>query len=627
MLEGLRRSIRAKLTLMVVVTTFTALLFTAAVLVVYDLRTYQQAGVNDLVTQADLIGRASAPALSFDDPSAARQNLAILSVRPRIVVGVIYTTSGRIFATYVRGNVAARVPIRPGPEGHHIAGNELSVVRRIADADEVVGYVYLRADYELYSRLRSVLTIVGLVMLASLLVAGVVSYWLQAAITRPILSVTEVMRDVKSRRDYTLRARRTTEDEIGYLVESFNEMLGEVGERTAALVLANRTLQHEMAVRQHAEDALRAADQRKDEFLATLAHELRNPLAPLRNALEILQEPAGDETGAQRARDIMDRQLRQMVRLVDDLLDVSRITTGKLTLRRERVPLKPIVQSALDAASPFIAGRGIELVVSLPTHPIELDADPARLAQAFQNLLHNAAKFTEPGGHVSLDASLDDTTLTVAVADTGIGIPPDMLPRIFDMFTQLDRSLERTQSGLGVGLALTRRLIELHGGTLQAESAGVGRGSRFVVRLPLPTEAAPARVAVAEPPAANGGRRRVLLADDNLDFAETFAELLRRMGHEVCETHDGEQALDAARKWAPDVAFLDIGLPRLNGYELARALRDLPECKHTLLVAVTGWGQESDKQMARSAGFDVHVVKPMDPDRIKVILASVDASA
>ncbi len=621
----IRRSIRAKLTLMVVVTTFAALLFTAVVLVIYDLRTYQRSWVDDLVTQADLIGRASAPALSFDDPGSAEQNLALLRVRPRIAVGAIYTPSGRLFATYVRPGVTdARLPAHPGSEGYRVEGNQIAVIRRIADADEVVGTIYLRADYELVARLRGVLTIVGMVMIASLLVAAVLSYWLQEAITHPLLAITEVARQVKARRDFSLRAGRTTDDEIGYLVDSFNDMLGEVGERTEALELANRTLQHEMAVRQRAEQALRAADQRKDEFLATLAHELRNPLAPLRNALEILRtHPADDDLG-HRAREIMDRQLRQMVRLVDDLLDVSRITTGKLALKTERVPLQPIVQSALDAAAPLIEDRRLKLDVRLPVG-VTLDADPARLAQAFQNLLHNAAKFTPEGGRVSLVGEVQGETLELVVADTGIGIPAEMLPRIFDMFTQLDRSLERVHSGLGVGLSLTRRLIELHGGTLTAESEGLGRGSRFVVRLPLAGVDGAAPVQVASPavpePAVGSAPRRVLLADDNVDFTETFAALLRAMGHEVCATHDGQEALIAAPGFVPDVAFLDIGLPKRNGYELARALRAMPECRDTLLVAVTGWGQEADKQRARAAGFDLHIVKPMDPARIRSILA------
>lgn len=484
MMSALRRSIRAKLTLMVIVTTFTALLFTAVVLVIYDLRTYRQSWINDLITQADLLGRASAPALSFDDPTAAQQNLALLSVRPRIAVGAIYTPSGRQFAQYVRsGGTTPRMPDHLGVEGARVEGNQIAVWRRIADAGEIVGYVYLRADYELVTRLRSVLTIVGLVMLGSLLLAAVVSYWLQAAITRPILEITEVARQVKARRDFALRAPKTTEDEIGYLVDSFNGMLGEVGERTAALVLANRTLQHEMSVRQDAERALRAADQRKDEFLATLAHELRNPLAPLRNALEILRTHAPEDDVARRAREIMDRQLRQMVRLVDDLLDVSRITIGKLTLQRERVTLQPIVQSALDAASPFLESRGVELDVRTPAEPVELDADPARLAQAFQNLLHNAAKFTEPGGRVSLAAQMDGATLVVAVADTGIGIPAEMLPRIFERFYRADTARASTDGGAGLGLAIARWVAEAHGGDVRIVSTGPA-GTVFSASLP-----------------------------------------------------------------------------------------------------------------------------------------------
>jgi signal transduction histidine kinase len=434
------------------------------------------------------------------------------------------------------------------------------------------------------------------------------------------------MHEVKDRRNYAARVPKTTEDETGYLVDTFNDMLGEVGQRTEDLERANRRLEQEVAVRQSAEHALIEADRRKDEFLATLAHELRNPLAPLRNALHILKVAGpGSEEGTL-ARDIMDRQLRQLVRLVDDLLDVSRITTGKVVLQREPVPLSTIVESALETVRPFVAERGIALSVTLPRESLTLRADPTRMAQALTNLLHNAAKFTDAGGTIELRVEREGKdVVTITVADTGIGIAADMLPYIFDMFTQLDRSLERPYSGLGVGLSLAKRLIELHGGSLEAASEGQGQGARFTARLP--GIVLPERVSAPSGDGASGvgasTRRRVLLADDNADFTSSFALLLRRLGHDVVEAHDGAEALQAARSLSPEIAFLDIGLPKMNGYDLARRLREDPETRRIVLVAVTGWGQDGDKKLAADAGFDIHLVKPVESSQIETILAGL----
>ena len=625
MLSAVSRSIRGKLMLAVIATTFIALLITAVVLVIYDLRTYQKSWVADLITQAEIIGRASGAALDFNDPEAAEQNLQLLKVRPKITAGALYDADGALFATYTREGVTdVFLPERAGPDGYRIEGNQIVLFHRVSDNGVWLGTVHLRAQYEMLERLRGYLAIVGSILIVSLLVAVLLSYWLQASVTRPILAISDVAHRVKERRDFSLRVAKTTEDELGYLVDSFNDMLTEVGNRAQALETTNRSLEHEMAIRQDAERALLIADQRKDEFLATLAHELRNPLAPLRNALEILRSHGHDTEASSAARDIMDRQLRQLVRLVDDLLDVSRITTGKLTLRPESVALQSVVQSALDAASPFIEARKVELSVSMPAAPVQLFVDATRLAQVFLNLLHNAAKFTEPGGRVGFSAEIRKRTLVVTITDTGIGIPPELLPMIFEMFAQLDRSLERQHAGLGVGLSLARRLIELHGGTLEAFSDGPGRGTRFVISMPSVVESsgapAPAGDEAAGEPAS--ARRRILLADDNEDFVSSFALILRAMGHEVSVAHDGQEALAAAITFRPEVAFLDIGLPKLNGYDLARRLRALDPARHLVLIAVTGWGQDHDKQQARDAGFDHHMVKPVAPEEITAILTS-----
>jgi len=626
MFRALDRSIRLKLLMVVTITTFAALLLTAAVLVTYEIRSYETSAINDLLTQAEIVGRSSTAALQFDDPVTAKQNLDLLRVRPRIVGAAIYRADGHRFADYhrdVRGDTI--LPVQPTFAGSRLAGDRLELFQPITDADGRIGTVYLRSTLGLRERLRTYLLIVGLALAMSLALALAMSSWLQRAVTEPILAVSRVAHEVKSRRDLSLRAPKLTSDEIGELVDTFNDMITEVGQRTGALEQANRTLEREMAVRQEAEQALRAADQRKDEFLATLAHELRNPLAPLRNGLEILRGPARPDD-ARSTMQIMDRQLRQLVRLVDDLLDVSRITTGKLTLRKEDVELSSLVQNALDAAQPLIDARKLRLTVNLPDAPVILCADTTRIAQVLLNLLHNATKFTEPGGAIVLAAEADDGTVTVHVTDTGIGIPHEQLPQVFDMFAQLDRSLERTTSGLGVGLSLSRRLVELHGGTLEAASEGTGRGSTFTMRLPRERLDASAARAVDVGAADAPVHHRVLLVDDNADFVESFALLLERMGHQVRIAHDGEEALAAAREFAPDVAFLDIGLPKINGYDLAMRMRARSTGALTL-IAVTGWGQESDKQRAREAGFDHHMTKPVDLEQVGRILASIGEPA
>jgi len=624
---GIRRSIRRKFMLVVMATTLVALLLASIALVTYDLLTYKSTWVADLSTQADILGLASAPALSFQDPKTADENLALLSVRPNVTAAAIYTTEGRLFASYRRDSSdTTPFPSHPGSQGYEVGAREISLFRPIVTPDEQLGWVYLRARYDLAGRLLSYLAIVLVVMLASLTVAALMSVFLQESVIRPILAITDVMHEVKDRRNYAARVPKTTEDETGYLVDTFNDMLGEVGQRTEDLERANRRLEQEVAVRQSAEHALIEADRRKDEFLATLAHELRNPLAPLRNALHILKVAGPGSEEGHLARDIMDRQLRQLVRLVDDLLDVSRITTGKVILQREPVPLSTIVESALETVRPFVAERGIALSVTLPRESPTLRADPTRMAQALTNLLHNAAKFTDAGGAIELRVEREGMDLiTITVADTGIGIAADMLPYIFDMFTQLDRSLERPYSGLGVGLSLAKRLIELHGGSLEAASEGPGKGARFTARLP--GIVLPERVSVPSGDGAAGvgasTRRRVLLADDNADFTSSFALLLRRMGHDVVEAHDGAEALQAARSLSPEIAFLDIGLPKMNGYDLARRLREDPETRRIVLVAVTGWGQDGDRKLAADAGFDIHLVKPVESSQIETIFAGL----
>ncbi len=426
--------------------------------------------------------------------------------------------------------------------------------------------------------------------------------------------------------------------------------------------------------RKRAEETLKDADRRKDEFLAMLAHELRNPLAPIRNALQIMRLAAGDPAAVERALDVMERQAQQLVRLVDDLLDVTRIARGKIELRKEPVPLASVVESALETSRPLIKAAGHELIVSLPQEPVWLHADSARLAQVVSNLLNNAAKYTPAGGCIRLSAELADDTPTprrpdaeseetlatarstgrstrrstgrsprrstgrpprpasnvvLRVRDTGVGIAAEMLPQIFEKFSQVERSLERSQGGLGIGLWLVQRLVELHGGTVEAQSEGLGRGSEFVVRLPVaggaPVGETPTPAKRSQP-AAPHHRRRVLVVEDNADAAESLASLLTLEGFDVRAAHDGLTAIHLARSFRPEVVLLDIGLPGMDGYEVARRLRQEDGLKQALLVALTGYGQDQDRRRSAEAGFDHHLVKPVSPSLLEDLLAHPQSS-
>jgi signal transduction histidine kinase len=605
--QFLRRSVRGKVTALVVATTLAALVVTAVALIYYNVHDYRDAQLAEMRTQAEILGRASAPALAFNDRKEAARDLAMLKARADVLNAALYAADGSLFAAYARGGEAPAIPPRAGEPGHRIEGERLSVIYPIVEEGQRLGTVLVESHYGLRERLLAYLVILTLVMAGALAAALLLSAWLQRAVTAPILRVAEAARSVAERRDFSVRVGKTTEDEIGVLADAMNGMLAD--------------LEREIDERRGAEEALRIVDRRKDEFLATLAHELRNPLAPVRNALHLLQAAGSDARTQADARAIIERQVRQMVRLVDDLLDVSRITTGKLALRRERVELRAVAAAALEAVEPLIRERGHQLAVELPPEGVSVNADPTRLAQVFLNLLNNAAKFTDPGGRIAFSLAVREGEVLARVSDSGIGIAPQVIDEIFEMFAQADRSLERTTMGLGVGLSLSRRLVELHGGTLEARSEGPGKGAEFIVRLPALGVEAPVRARPAAGSAARGARRRrVLVVDDNQDFANSLASVLQSMGHEVRVEHDGEAGLNAAQAFRPEVAFLDIGMPKLNGYDLAGRLRAHPVTAATTLVAVTGWGQATDLQRARDAGFDEHMVKPVEMDRLETLL-------
>ncbi len=374
-----------------------------------------------------------------------------------------------------------------------------------------------------------------------------------------------------------------------------------------------RSLQSEIVERRAAEAELQAANQRKDEFLAMLSHELRNPLAPIRNALEVIRRVAPPDPKLNWAGDVMDRQVRHLTRLVEELLDVARISQGKLQLNKEPVDLAAVIAQSVETAQPFIDARGHQLSVKLPDMPVWMQGDFARLSQVVSNLLHNAAKYSDDGGRIQLELDVGDGEATIVVRDNGIGIEDALLPRIFDLFQQGTRSLDRIQGGLGVGLTLARRLVELHGGRVEASSAGPRQGAEFRVIIPCVSVVRGSDVETVRTPASAKRGRRILIVDDNQDAAESIAQYLQLEGHEVKTVGDGLQALACVPVFAPQIVVLDIGLPVLSGYEVAKRLRKMAPTQNALLVALTGYGQKEDKLRALEAGFDYHFVKPTDP--------------
>ena len=373
-------------------------------------------------------------------------------------------------------------------------------------------------------------------------------------------------------------------------------------------------------------ESLQTADRRKDEFLATLAHELRNPLAPIRNAVQILTKRGGDPAIVAQSCEVLDRQVRQIVRLMDDLLDVSRVGRGKITLQKAPIDVAQVVSAAVETSRPLIEARHHKLTISLPESPLLVEADSARMSQVISNLLDNAAKYTDDGGRIDLIAELVNGEMRLRVRDNGIGVAPEKLPHVFEMFAQVESATKRSQGGLGIGLTLARRLVEMHGGKIEAYSDGLGKGSEFVVRLPALT--AP----LAEPTQkttedlstrAKNASLRVLIVDDNVDSAESLASLLQLDGHEIRIAHDGLAALEEARAFQPNIVFLDLNLPGMNGYGVARRLRLEPELRGMTLVAMTGYGQKEDRRRTQEAGFDHHFVKPVDPEMIYKLMLSL----
>jgi PAS domain S-box-containing protein len=737
------RSIRHKFNFVLMATTLLALLLAGAALVAFDLRSRLTAIEDDLVAQADVMALVSSPALAFDDPKVAAENLSVLRAKPDVVSAAIFGIKGNLFATYRSlASAVPEVPTQPRAGGVIVEGDWVEVWRPIMARQERIGTVYLLARHELLARALEYLGVLSAILAGSLAVALLVSNRLQNSLVDPILAISGVARRVRQERNFELRAPRASDDEVGELADVFNAMLDELGRRAQTLERANAALRdseerYRLAVRgssaglwdwdmaqktvfysprfkallgysdiefpdlpsavgtvlhpedrdrvrealrdhlsrdapyqvecrlrlksgewrwfliagmaqrdvaghafrmagsivdvterKRVEQVLQEANRAKDEFIATLAHELRNPLAPIRTGLEILAKDHQNGPASQRARQTMERQLAHMIRLIDDLLDISRINSGKIRLEITRTRLSEAVVTALDISRPAIEEHGHHLDVVLPDKDIVLMADATRLAQMLGNLLNNAAKYTPPNGRIELKAWQDGAEAIIEVSDNGVGIAPAMIGKLFTLFTQVGRTLERSQGGLGLGLYLVRSLAQLHGGTAVAHSEGPGRGSRFTVRLPCLVEPQEPQAPEAEapPPSRTTQSLRILVVDDNVDAADTLATVLEMTGRRTRTVNDGEHVLQAAREFHPDVVLLDIGLPGMSGYDVARQLRADPEFSRTLLIAITGWGSEDDRRQAHEAGFDEHITKPADLAALEPLLGRVTST-
>lgn len=412
-------------------------------------------------------------------------------------------------------------------------------------------------------------------------------------------------------RDFRIIGRRTV------LLDA--QRLSDKNDATIILTLQDIT------ERKRAEESMRRANLRKDEFLATLAHEMRNPLAPLRNSIQILRMAGGVTPGEERVHEMMERQVAHMVRLVDDLLELSRINRGTIELRKERVDLAAVLQHAVETSKPMIEAAGHHLTVSIPDEPVFVDADLVRLSQVFSNILNNAAKYTQNGGYITVRVSSAESIVDVSIRDNGIGIPRDMQGKVFDLFAQVDNGLRRSHDGLGIGLHLVATLVAMHGGSVHVESGGIGQGSEFVVRLPRAESVGLEQGQVSPEIYRHGAPiHRILLVDDNKDNADSLGMLLKFLGADVQLAYDGPSALEALKIFRPSLILLDIGLPGMDGYEVARRVRQMPEFADIMLIALTGWGQEEDRRRTREAGFDHHLVKPVELDALQAVLSSFE---
>ncbi len=601
-------------------TTLAVILGSVSLLVIaHQFFSARQNMTEDLEALVGIMAESTESALVFDDPRAAAAALSTLRAAPNINRATIFTAKGMPFAFYAtaqaKAEKAIRLPLQAVVQTE-LDAQHITLGRDILHDGRPIGRLVIESEL---NRLYDNIVWYALVTLVMAGLALTMAYYifkhLHRAVTQPLLELRDLTRRVTDERNFSLRADENSGDEMGALAHDFNTML-------ELIQLRDEKLGEEIAERSQAEAALREADQRKDEFLAMLAHELRNPLAPILNAAYILGRPGLDPIRLRWVRETIGGQVEHLTRLVDELLDVSRISRGRIELKQETIEFAHLVTQVLKSARPLIDRKGHHFELNLPDEVVYLKGDPVRLAQVLVNLLDNAAKYTPEGGHIGLTAQVVGKEIEIAVFDDGLGMPTKLLPHVFDLFQQGERTLDRAQGGLGIGLSLVERLVNLHGGRVQAASPGAGLGSRFTIWLPRTETPVVAVVATAPDAECSHNPLRVLVVDDNEQVAESTAVLLELDGHVVRMACNGLEALQIAGEFRPQVVLLDIGLPGMDGYETARQLRAQAHGDTFYLVAVTGYGDAAARARSRMAGFDAHLAKPVDIAQLNRELAS-----
>jgi signal transduction histidine kinase len=615
--------IRQKLTYVSVVTSGVTLLLACIAFVVYERVTFSHTLLQELSSEAQIVGSNCASALLFDDAAAAAKTLAALRAEPNIMGAAVYRKNGERFATYVRPGAST-----PSLAAHVDAVDErrflpdrLMVFRPIVVDTERVGAVGIVSDLaEVSARIRGYLGIAGLVFLVAILAAFAISWRVQRVISEPILHLVDTARAVSEAKNYAIRANPTGEDEIGLLIRTFNDMLAQIQERDDAL--------------ERARDEAEAGNRAKDEFLAVVSHELRTPLTPILSWTRLLGGGKLDGAATRRALESIERNVKSQAQLVEDLLDVSRIIAGKVRLDMQQVELGALLEGAVDSTHPAADAKGIRVQTLIDPRAGAVAGDPQRLQQVLWNLLSNAIKFTPKGGRVQVQLRRINSHLEVSVSDTGQGIKPEFLPHVFDRFRQADSSSKRVHGGLGLGLAIVRHIVELHGGRVRAESAGEGQGATFTVELPLSlirTAAGSARVhpasegALTFAPTTSLAAVRILVVDDEPDTLETLQHVLATCGAEVRAALSAEEALAILAEWTPDLLVSDIGMPGEDGYQLIRQVRALaPERGGQIpALALTAYARVEDRLKVLGAGFQMHVAKPIEPAELVAVVGSL----
>lgn len=618
------QSLRSALMRLVLTTTAAAVLVAGIAMLTRDLTVIRRTWATEVTNEASVLALATGPALAFDDQRVAQQYLDALRARPQMQLAALYDANGNLYASY-RQSAANRAPAHAPPSTTaSVSGAQVRLVQPIVRGPETLGYLYLEAQYNIRGRIYAYLGIFGMVMCLSLVVAYVFSRRLQRGIMAPLESISATARQLVDQRDYSLRVQATSTSEFSSVVEALNNMLQEVHSAARAQEDANRALTEEVTNRKAAQAALALSDRRKDEFLATLAHELRNPLAPIRQSIRILERTDLGAERSQWAREVIERQVKRMALMLDDLLEISRITRGRLEVKLEEVEIGVLTKAAIETSRPLMDAKRQLLKIESPAHHLRLRVDPLRISQSISNLLTNASKYTNQNGTIVLSINAAADGLTIRVKDNGIGLDPAVIPTLFQMFSQVDPAIDRAEGGLGIGLALVKGFIELHHGSVEARSEGLGKGTEMTIWLPPAVVISGLNEEVTEPPKPappEVERRQVLIADDNRDAADSMAMLLQMEGFEVSVAYNGQDALRMILTERPAAAILDIGMADLTGYEVARRVRESGD-RDLFLLAVTGWGQADDVARATEAGFDEHLTKPVDPDRIDALLRS-----